>query len=92
MRFGGRRLRAGGNRTYVAAQCKYHQEEIETMIRQMKVERGTLDDCITELNILADFVRSQADALTDAWPNLLKDTACGHGSRDRMRPVSPVFR
>jgi hypothetical protein len=44
------------------------------MIRQMKIQGGTLDDCIAELKILANFVQSQADALTDAWPNLLKDT------------------
>jgi hypothetical protein len=47
------------------------------MIRQMKIEGGTLEDCIAELRILADFLHSQADALTDAWPTLLKDTACG---------------
>jgi len=31
------------NRKYVAAQRRYHQEEIKTMIRQMKIEGGTLD-------------------------------------------------
>ena len=65
---------ASESRITVAAHRKYHQEEIETMIRQMKIDGGTLDDCIAELNILADFVRSQADALRDAWPDLLKDT------------------
>ena len=44
------------------------------MIRQMKIEGGTLEDCIAELNILADFLHSQANTLTDAWPDLLKDT------------------
>lgn len=63
-------------RITVATIRKYYQEEIETAIRQMKIRGGTLDDCIAELNILADFIRSQADALTDAWPTLLKDTAC----------------
>jgi len=65
-----------GRITVVAAFRKYYQEEIESMIRQMKIEGGTLDDCIAELNILADFIHSQADELTDAWPTLLKDTAC----------------
>jgi hypothetical protein len=62
--------------TVAAAFRKYYQEEIESMIRQMKIEGGTRDDCIAELNILAGFIRSQADGLTDAWPTLLKDTAC----------------
>jgi hypothetical protein len=44
------------------------------MIRLMKIDGGTLDDCIAELNLLADFVRSQADSLKDVWPTLLKDT------------------
>jgi hypothetical protein len=65
---------ASENRISVAGLRKYYQEEIETMIRLMKIEGGILEDCIAELNILADFVRSQADTLTDAWPNLLKDT------------------
>ncbi len=67
---------ASKSRITVAAFRKYYQEEIESMIRQIKIEGGTLDDCIAELNILADFIRSQADALTDVWPTLLKDTAC----------------
>ena len=62
--------------TVAAAFRKYYQQEIESMIRQMKIEGATLDDCVAELNILADFIHSQADALTDAWPTLLKDTAC----------------
>jgi hypothetical protein len=62
--------------TVAAAFRKYYQEEIESMIRQMKIEGGTLDDCIAELNILANFIHSQADTLRDAWPTLLKDTAC----------------
>ncbi len=64
----------GESRITVAALRNYYQEEIETAIRQMKIEGGTLDDCIAELKILADFVRSRADALGDAWPNLLNDT------------------
>jgi hypothetical protein len=39
----------------------------------MKIEGGTLEDCNAELKILANFVRPQADELTDAWPDLLKD-------------------
>ncbi|MGA2047170.1 MAG: hypothetical protein ABSG96_05730 [Terracidiphilus sp.] len=67
---------ASENLEYVAGHCKYYQDEIENTIRLMKIEGGTLDDCIAELNILADFIYAQADALRDAWPNLLKDTVC----------------
>lgn len=62
--------------TVAAAFRKYYQGEIESMIRQMKIEGATPDDCVAELNILANFVQSQADTLKDAWPTLLKDTAC----------------
>lgn len=67
---------ASESRNTAAALRKYFQEELESMIRQMKIEGGTLDDCIAELHILADFVRSQAATIKDAWPTLLKDTAC----------------
>ena len=67
---------ANESRNAAAALRKYYQEELESMIRQMKIEGGTLDDCIAELNILADFVRSQVAIIRDAWPTLLKDTAC----------------
>jgi hypothetical protein len=69
------------NRKYVAGHRKYYQEEIESTVRQMKIEGGTLDDCVAELNILADFIRSHATALRDAWPNLLKGTACEQWER-----------
>lgn len=52
----------------------YYEEEIEGMIRQMKIEGGTLEDCTRELHLLADFVRAQADKLAEAWPELLSDT------------------
>ena len=65
---------ASESRKYLVGLRKYYEEEIKTAIRQMKIEGGTLDDCIAELNILADFVHSQANELTDAWPDLLKDT------------------
>jgi hypothetical protein len=67
-------LMASETRRFVAGFRKYYEGEIETMIRQMKIEGGALDDCIAELNILADFVHSQANGLADAWPDLLKDT------------------
>ena len=73
-KFGRRLLTASESRKFVVGFRKYYEKEIEMMIRQMKIQGGTLDDCITELRILANFVRSQADALTDAWPDLLKDT------------------
>jgi hypothetical protein len=41
------------------------------MIRQMKIDGGTLEDCVAELRILADFVRSQADKVESEWPSLL---------------------
>jgi hypothetical protein len=65
---------ANEKRAYVAGLRKFYEDEIEVMIRQMKIEGGTLDDCIAELNLLADFVRSQADGLRVVWPTLLKDT------------------
>jgi hypothetical protein len=65
---------ASESRISVAGLRKYYQGEIETMIRQMKIEGGTIDDCIAELNILAEFIHSKAGALTDAWPTLLKGT------------------
>jgi hypothetical protein len=58
----------------VAAHRIYYQEEIESMIRLMKIEGGSLDDCEAELRLLADFVRFQADNLRDAWRDLLKGT------------------
>ena len=52
----------------------YYEEDIERMIRRMKIEGGTLEDCTHELHLLADFVRAQADGLREAWPELLRDT------------------
>jgi hypothetical protein len=34
----------------------YYEEEIEGMIRQMKIEGGSLEDCTRELHLLANFV------------------------------------
>jgi hypothetical protein len=62
------------NRNSIAGLRHYYQKELQPMIRQMKIEGGTLDDCITELSLLAEFVRSQADGLSDAWPSLLRGT------------------
>jgi hypothetical protein len=44
------------------------------MIRQMKIEGGSLEDCTRELHLPADFVRAQAEGLGEAWPELLSDT------------------
>jgi hypothetical protein len=71
-----------GSRKYLAGLRKYYQDEIETMIRQMKTEGGTLDDCLAELRLLAEFVHSQADTLKDGWPNLLQ-AASYEGSEQR---------
>ena len=74
------------------SQESHYEGEIEAMIRQIKIDGGTLDDCIAELRILADFVQSQADALTDAWPSLLKDTVYARsatipGDPNPKRPI-----
>ena len=72
---GGRKPMPSESRKSVAALRHYYEKEIEAMVRQMKVEGGTMEDCIAELRLLAEFVRSQADALTDAWPSLLQETS-----------------
>ncbi len=64
-----------GSREYMAGLRKYQQHEIESMILEMKVQGGSLEDCSAELHLLADFVRSKADGLKSAWPNLLQGTA-----------------
>jgi len=65
---------ASDSRKYIAGIRKYYQQEIETMIRQMKIEGGTLDECMAELKLLAEFIRSQADVLEDGWANLRHGT------------------
>jgi hypothetical protein len=62
------------SRQLTEAHRVYYEEEIEGMIRQMKIEGGTLEDCTRELHLLADFVRAEADGLAEAWPTLLDDT------------------
>lgn len=63
------------NRELIAGLRRYYEEEIEMMVREMKIEGGTLVDCVAELRKLAEFISSQADGLSDAWPNLLQETA-----------------
>lgn len=53
----------------------YAQDEIETMIRQLRIERADLAVVIVELRRLADFVSAQADNLSTTWPDLLDGTA-----------------
>jgi hypothetical protein len=65
---------ASDKRRYVAGIRKYYEDEIDGAIRQMKIEGGTLDDCVDELNLLADFFRSKANGLKDEWPTLLMGT------------------
>ena len=48
------------SRQFTEAHRVYYEEEIEGMIRQMKIEGGTLEDCTRKLHLLADFVRAQA--------------------------------
>jgi hypothetical protein len=66
------------NRRLTEALRVYYEEEIEGMIRQMKIEGGSLEDCTRELHLLADFVRVQANGLAEAWPELLRDTVYEH--------------
>ena len=73
------------NRKFVVALRRYHEGEIEAMVRIMKIEGGTLEDCIAELRLLAEFICSQADGLTDAWPSLLKDTPCEDWERGQNK-------
>ncbi len=65
---------ANESRQGVAGLRKLCQEEIESMICLMKIEGGTLDDCAAELQLLADFVRSQAEGIREAWRDPLKGT------------------
>jgi hypothetical protein len=62
------------SRDLTEAERVYYEEEIERMIRRLKIEGGTLEDCTRELHLLADFARAQADGLREAWPTLLHDT------------------
>jgi hypothetical protein len=76
---------AGEKRPMIAGHRKYYEDEIEGMVRQMKIEGGTLDDCVAELHLVADFVRSQAQGLKDLWPNLLQDTYFEFWEREQNR-------
>jgi hypothetical protein len=51
------------------------EQEIESVVRQLRIDGATLEDCEAELHLLADFVRAQADGLRAAWPELMKGTA-----------------
>jgi hypothetical protein len=62
------------SRELTEAERVLYEEEIERMIRRMKIEGGTLEDCTREIHLLADFVRAQANGLREAWPTLLDDT------------------
>jgi hypothetical protein len=62
------------SRELTEAHRVFYEEEIEGMIRRMKIEGGTLEDCTQELHLLADFVRARADGLAEAWQELLHDT------------------
>jgi hypothetical protein len=43
----------------------------------MRLDGATLEDCETELHILADFMRAQGVGLRTAWPDMMKDTIWG---------------
>ena len=62
------------SRDLTEAERVLYEEEIERMIRRMKIEGGTLEDCTRELHLLAESVRAQADGLAEAWATLLDDT------------------
>jgi hypothetical protein len=74
------------SRQLTEAHRVYYEEEIEGMIRQMKIEGGTLEDCTRELHLLADFVRAEADGLAEAWPTLLDDTFYAIWKRRKENP------
>ena len=60
---------------HIAASLRaYYQEELEQMIRHMKIEGGTLEQSVEEINKLADYLRDQATHLPERWPTLLKGT------------------
>jgi hypothetical protein len=80
-----------GSREITEALRVYYEEEIEGMIRRMKIEGGTLEDCTRELHLLADFVRAQADGLAEAWPELLHDTRCGLSVCERRARNKATF-
>jgi hypothetical protein len=62
-------------RRATAAMRSYMEKEIESSVRQMRIEGATLEDCEAELQLLADFVRGKADGLRAAWPELMKGTS-----------------
>ena len=41
----------------------YCQGELESMVRQMRDEGASIEDCEAELRVLADFVQAKADSL-----------------------------
>jgi hypothetical protein len=49
----------------------YAQGEIETMIRQLRIEGADVAVVVVELRRLADFVSAQADNLPFTWPDLV---------------------
>ena|ERR1700694_4879819 len=59
--------RAAGTRVYI-------EQEIESAVRQLRIDGATLEDCEAELHLLADFVRARADGLRVAWPELMRNT------------------
>ena len=71
-------------RRTAAAMRSYMEKEIESVVRQMRIEGATLDDCEAELHLLAAFVRAQEPAarlsLTNGLPRAgAHSDTNGHG-------------
>jgi hypothetical protein len=73
-------------RELTEAERVLYEEEIERMIRRMKIEGGNLEDCTRQLHLLADFVRAQADGLAEAWRSYFTIPTMKYGGNVR-RPL-----
>ena len=56
----------------------YAQGEIETMIRQLRIEGADVAVVVVELRRLADSVSAQADNLPFTWRDLVRGTPTEH--------------
>lgn len=65
------------------------EKEIESTIRQMRIDGATVEDCEAELDLPADFVRAHADGLRTAWPEPMKDT--GWELKQQKRSLTDAF-
>ena len=59
------------NRNSASGLRVFYQDELDEGIRQMKLDGATLEDCVAELHILADWLHKQAEGLPAAWETLI---------------------